>query len=112
MLKGIIYTGLAIVGLGAILAANGPDDTRSAMQKLADGGRYACKEFISRNLHDPQSAQWGEWLEWPAQVDGQEVTVSARMRAANQLGGVVVSRFHCTVRKSGDRWHAVTLTEA
>jgi hypothetical protein len=80
-----------------------PEPPPDPEDQLRAEARVACQEWIRPRLRDPGSAEWG-WRDegwsarWPAEVhDGGEVEVLAGFRAANALGGLIWSEWHCRV---------------
>lgn len=95
---------------------NPPREEASVEDQMRSGARLACRELISDRLHDPRSADWGMnsgtwYVRWPASLEGDTVTVQPAFRAANALGGLVLSRWQCSVRRTETGWSLVELRE-
>lgn len=73
---------------------------------LGASARHVCKEFTSKRLHDPDSADFGNSWEW-ATVDNNDGTwsVLVKVRATNGFGAKRQSQFTCIARfNGGDSW--------
>jgi hypothetical protein len=78
--------------------------------------RFACREFIKRELRDPDSAEWGMrsgnfYASWPASIEGDVVTVAPTFRAKNGFGALGIHTFICKVQIADDKARLVSLTE-
>lgn len=97
------------------LEANEPAMTAS--QELEAGARLACREFISDQLRDPGSAEWGMssgnyYASWPARAgDEGRVHVQPAFRANNGFGAKTFSQWNCEVQKRESSWSLVNLSE-
>lgn len=103
-----------IVALGAIVAmcsGGEPAPPRSAQYERDLGPRGACREFITRSLHNPRSADFPGPEGWAVTHDGARAVVEVTIRATNAFGGVVASRFRCEVRRGDGTFTLVALTE-
>lgn len=67
--------------------------------------RRACREIISGQLHDPDSAEWGNvslWRAGPQTDNPNRILVQPEIRARNAFGALVLTRFQCTFSVDGD----------
>lgn len=68
-----------------------------------DGMRYACKEFITRQLHEPASAEWGDYWSWTVTTNNDgSYSVGAQYRAKNGFGALRLFYTTCVLRKDGE----------
>lgn len=66
--------------------------------------RRACQNIIREQLHDPDSAEWGNVSLWTAglQTDNpSRLLVQPEIRARNAFGALVLTRFQCIFSVSG-----------
>jgi hypothetical protein len=60
--------------------------------------RIACRDAISDQMNDPESAVWGELTEWPVEDAGvAQVVVLAEYRGRNQFGALVIEQRRCLI---------------
>ena len=76
--------------------------------------RNLCKIWIENVLHDPESASFGRYWEWPVSVDeAQLFTTRATIRAKNAYGATIKSTFTCVVHPTdNNQWLKVDLVES
>lgn len=64
-----------------------------------------CRDTITSMLHDPASAEWQPRSQWMAGRDkagSGRYFVQTEVRARNSFGGLVLTRFQCTLTGEGD----------
>jgi hypothetical protein len=114
MRKFVIRTSLAVMllSVSAVIALPilipAPATPRAEASPYASA-RYACREFIRRDMHDPRSADFGHWAAWPASQDGDRFTVHATFRGANAFGATVQNEVTCSLRRDGETWYPARL---
>lgn len=83
-----------------------PADPVTAQEQTANldesTARYACMEFLKRQMNDPDSAKFERRSEWPAVTnkDGT-ITVLVSGRAKNGFGAYILGQWLCAVRLVG-----------
>lgn len=104
--------------------AKAPEPTPPTAQEIADAriaqlrstARYMCRDLIEGVLNNPASAEWGmnsgNWyLTWPAQLDGNIVTVQPQFRATNGFGATIVTRWSCEIEITETETRLIDLQE-
>jgi len=95
------------------------DDRRKAAEAAAKAredriaqAKYVCKEFVTKRLHDPDSADFGLYRDFAAEErkDGS-VRVQMQVRAKNAFNAKRLGVFDCIVTQRGDRWFPVSITQ-
>jgi predicted nucleic acid-binding Zn ribbon protein len=78
------------------------------LEDLKDTAAYACREFVTRRLKDPDSAKWERPWHTDARVskDGK-YSVQVQVRAKNGFGAFGLSAFDCTMQRVGDNFALV-----
>lgn len=99
----------AIAAIG--IAVSDPEETQQAEAAQDDptsSPRYFCRYAIEQVLHDPRSAEWIDYREWPTffQDDGL-ITVTARYRATNAFGAIVTEQTVCDMRVEGGDYRLI-----
>ena len=112
----IIATMVGVVGIIAWWSFSGVDKptgkpTAAPQQTLEEDrkstARAICNQLILKNLNDPSSAQTGPLSDgfyglWPAKSIGKSrIKVTARFRAKNAFGALIVTQFKCVLRFDG-----------
>jgi hypothetical protein len=99
----LIALALLIMAPFIILFRSVTPEPKQISQAEKDAGilRIACRDEISRALHDPSSAEWGigndGWFQtWPVSDDGNNLTATATFRAKNAFGALVNARYQCS----------------
>ena len=84
---------------------------RSDPKRLA---RNLCMLWIEDSLNDPDSADFGNYWQWPVSTDEMQIfTMSPTIRAKNMFGATVKSTFICIVhRTENGEWMKIDLTES
>jgi len=106
-----------VVGLGfwgfIEMGAFRAEPTRQAAPEDPSlGARGACRQFVTRALHDPQSAEWVAGFQWPRQqIAPDHWIVEPQLRARNAFGAMVSTAFRCEVRLRDGNWTLVSLRE-
>jgi len=101
---------VVIIAIGGftiyLIQQSEPEPKPEMSQADTDAGimRLVCKDTINANLHDPSSAEWGfrddGWFQtWPVSDDGENLSVTAKFRAKNKLGALVVAEYTCTAKR-------------
>lgn len=73
--------------------------------------RAMCKEFLTKHMHDPSSADFGEYWNWTALANSDGTwSVGAKYRARNGYGAIRSEYTTCVMRRSGDSWSLVKAT--
>lgn len=87
----LLLAGVAV----SIVGLPGNEERANAARQQAQQDRYlaACREAVSRSLHDPSSAQWGD-----AKVVGP--IVEYELRAKNLMGAYRLSTVRCEVDRN------------
>jgi hypothetical protein len=77
--------------------------------------RDACRRAIEPTLHNPRSVEWGMnsglwWQRWEVRMTGENrASVTARFRASNAFGAVILSQITCDAQKSQENWRIIRL---
>ncbi len=73
--------------------------TGSAAAQSDSQLRYACKQFVERQLHDPGSADldWTKGTVYKPDKAGNHV-VRFRGRSKNRFGAMVLDTFECRIK--------------
>lgn len=76
--------------------------------------RNLCFIWIEDSLHDPSSADFGRYWEWPVIVKDKDLyTTRATVRAKNAFGATVKSNFECVVHPTDNgQWMKIDLFES
>lgn len=85
------------------------EQAAKAQQTRKMAARHACRQVITRMLHDPDSADWVPGYEWPVSVSGERVTVRPSLRANNAFGGKVAKTFTCVVDMSSGKRKVISV---
>ena len=74
---------------------------------------YACRELVTKQLKDPDSAKWESPWYTDAKVSekGKRFWIQIHGRSKNSFGAYTRSAFNCDLRRSGDKWLAVSIKE-
>lgn len=94
------------VGIGAVMAiaifANPSTPPTQQQGDIMGKYKYACKEFLLKTLHDPASADLGNYRDWPAakQSNGH-IVVRSSGRSKNAFGAIVLGTWRCEVIDDG-----------
>jgi hypothetical protein len=75
--------------------------------------QYACREFVKRSLHDPDSAEFEDHRTyWAEKRRGGTYVVQVRVRARNAFNALRAGVFECTARRAanGD-WSAAKVKQ-
>ena len=103
----VVAGGIMAIGI----AASDPEETQHAEVAQDDPTstpRYFCRYAIKQVLHDPSSAEWIDYREWPAFFDDDGlITVTARYRATNAFGATVTEQTVCDMRVEGDEYRLI-----
>jgi hypothetical protein len=87
-----------LVGCGS----SGPD---------AMGAKIACKDFVSKALVSPSTADFPSYSDFDATGSGSDWTVGGYVDSENGFGAQVRSSWTCKVSSSdGDSWSLVDLS--
>lgn len=84
-------------------------------QKLKTDVRLACREYIKRHLHDPDSAQFEDYRDyyvsqpWPEKNNA--VFVAVAVRAKNLMGALRRQQYRCMAEPNNNVWVPVSLEE-
>ena len=105
-----IRTALIAIVIGAWALVLAPDTAEREADPYASA-RYACREFISEQMHDPRSADWGHWSAWPASHEGDRYIVKASFHGSNLLGATVHNEVRCELRRDGETWFRLAMTQ-
>ena len=113
-----LVTTLTLISLGFIALMWSIDEPKkreiTQMESDIAVARRACQTLIEGQLHDPGSAEWGRVALWPAGVDSEnpeQIIVQPEIRARNAFGAMVLSRFQCTFRGSGEAMILIDISE-
>lgn len=87
------------------------EKARKERTQLIQTVAYICREVISEQLHDPDSADWVPSYEWPSRVDGAVVTVQPELRANNAYGGKVKASYNCVIDTRKENYQLVSLEQ-
>lgn len=75
------------------------------------GIRYACREFITRQLHDPSKADFDGYTNWPVRrLSNGNYLVTAGFRGANAFGATVISRASCEIQHADQSMRLINIT--
>ena len=82
-----------------------PAATVEPVKSYDSSARQMCKEFLTRMMHDPSSADFGDYWNWTT-IDNKDGTwsVGAKYRAKNGYGAIRSEYTTCVMRRSGDDW--------
>ena len=108
---GFAWSVFQIPGADGDDAVSGPMSQEDIDLSVA---RRACRDVIGGQLHDPDSAEWGNVALWPAGFEegrDDRILVQPEIRARNAMGGLILTRFQCTFEGSGDEMRLVNLGE-
>jgi len=89
-------------------------DKKAALerQQKLNNARYACKEFVKRNLNDPGSADFENHRTfWAREAKDGSFDVQVHVRARNSFNALIASVFECKTRVIGDNWVAVKIKQ-
>lgn len=74
--------------------------------------RYACRKFMDKTLHDPDSAKLKPWSSWyAAEKKNGTVLVQPSGRAKNAFGAYINGTWNCVVSIKGDDIRLVSLDQ-
>ena len=86
------------------------DTESTAEPDPTSGPRYACSYFIEQSLHNPDSFEPVNRLNWSTNFrDDGIITVGATYRATNLFGAVVSERNYCDIRLDGDDYRLIEI---
>lgn len=79
-------------------AMNPPKPEVFQAEKDRSTARFVCREALKQALHDPDSAEFGQYYSWPAGLmedDDSIMLVQPEIRATNGFGAKVLTQFEC-----------------
>ncbi len=87
------------------------DRIRAAARKIPDA-RWACRQALTQNLHDPDSAKLESTSSWYAgeQKDGT-VLVQPTGRAKNAFGAYIQGTWNCVTKQIGSNTVVLSLKQ-
>lgn len=103
----IIFAGLLVLAILVAIESSKPSKTDPKTEAW-----YVCKEFITRSLKAPKTAEFPRYQASNVSYMGStEYNVSMYVDAENSFGALVRSYFICRVKKDGDQWRLIRLNE-
>lgn len=97
------------IPLNDYLAA--PILAKQAEDKLLGDAQYACKTFVKKTLHDPDSAQFENHKSYPASVTDGVYRVMVQVRAKNGFNAMRNITMDCKTAHKDGNWIALNLKQ-
>lgn len=84
----------------------------AAETNLELNARFACRQFIARHLHDPDSADFSQWTT-AAVTRGEHgiFKVVMRIRAKNAFNALRIVRMQCILLRESGGWRGVSVRQ-
>lgn len=124
-LKRILILGAIVTFIVAAARSPLPIDTASALAQLPAvraqpptaedldaQARFACREYVKLNLHDPDSAEFGLYRSFPVtHKKSGAVVVQVNLRARNGFNAMRQAVFNCGLVRMTDYYLPVSIKQ-
>ena len=91
---------------------NDEKQKKASLEAKIPTAQYACKQFVSQQLHDPDSAEFEPTANYPAKIDGGIYKIQVSVRARNGFNAIRRAVFDCEIMPmQQDRWLPVKIKQ-
>lgn len=83
----------------------------AAKENRLDLARIACKEFVTKTLHDAESAEFDDVRYWAEEEKDGVFNVQVKLKAKNGFNALRKIIVDCKVQQTKDKWIALQIHE-